>query len=217
MSTRNGKFLLWFSTLTLILACVPSLATPFPTADPNQVNQIIAQTANAAGTQTAAARPSLTPTALTPTPQNTFTPSPTFTSTVIFLLASPTSPPTATVVFSLGSGGTSADDFACEIRSVSPANGTSFNGRAEFDVSWKVKNIGQKNWSEGAIDFVFDSGTSMSSTAGYDLPTDVKRGETIDLAVDLRAPRQSGSYTTIWALRRGNNSFCKMSLMINVR
>lgn len=216
MNTRNVKYLLWFSMLILVLACVPSLATPFPTVDPDQINQIIAQTANAAATQTAAARPTLTPTVLTPTPQNTFTPSPTFTSTVIFLLASPTVP-TATVVFSLGSSGTSADDFACEVRSVSPVNGTSFNGRADFDVTWKVKNIGQKNWSEGAIDFVFDSGTSMSDTAGYDLPTDVKRQETIDLAVDLEAPRRGGSYTTTWALRRGNNSFCKMSLTINVR
>lgn len=217
MSTRNKKFLLWFSALTFILACVPSIATPLPTVDPNRINQIIVQTANAAATQTAAALPRSTATVLTPTPQNTFTPSPTFTSTVIFVLSSPTSPATATATFSLGGGGTSADDFACEVRSVSPPNGTTFNGRDDFDVTWRVRNIGQKNWSEANVDFVFDSGTNMSDIAGYDLPSDVRRGETADLVADMEAPRRSGTYTTTWALRRGNNTFCRMNLTINVR
>lgn len=217
MSIRKRNFLLGFATLALVLACVPSIGTPFPTMDPNQVNQIIAQTANAAGTQTAAARPSFTPTVLTPTPQNTFTPSPTFTSTVIFILASPTSPPTATVMFILGGGGTSSDDFACQVLNVNPSNGTSFDGRDDFDVTWRVKNIGQKNWSRNNIDFVFDSGANMSETAGYDLPADVGRDDSISLVADLEAPRRSGTYTTTWALRRGTNSFCKMSLTIHVR
>lgn len=203
--------------LAVVMACVPSLATPFPTVDPNQVNQIIAQTANAAGTQTAAALPSFTPTVLTPTPPNTFTPSPTFTSTVIFILASPTSPPTSTVVFVLGGGGTSADDFACRVESVSPSSGTSFDSRDDFDVTWRVRNIGQKNWNRNNIDFVFDSGTNMSDTAGYDLPADVGRDRTVDLVADLEAPRRSGTYTTTWALQRGTNAFCKVSLTINVR
>lgn len=217
MSTRNRKFLLWFSTLTLVLACVPTIGTPFPTADPNQINQFIAQTANAAATRTAAAVPSSTPTVLTPTPQNTFTPSPTFTPTVIFVLASPTGSATATVVYVLGGGGTSSDDFACQVVNVSPSNGTSFNGREDFDVTWRVRNIGQKNWSRNNIDFVFDSGTNMSETAGYDLPADVGRDQAVSLVADLEAPRRAGTYTTTWALQRGTNAFCKMSLTINVR
>jgi hypothetical protein len=217
MNTRRTKFLFWFSTLTFLLACVPSLATPIPAVDPNQINQFIAQTANAAKTQTAAAMPSSTPTVVTPTPENTFTPSPTFTSTVIFVLASPTSPPTATATFSLGGGGTSSDDFACQVLSVSPPNGTSFNSREGFDATWQVKNIGQKNWSENNIDYVYDSGAQLHTVAGYDLQSDVRRGRTTNIVVDMEAPRRSGTYTTTWALRRGDNSFCRMTLTINVR
>lgn len=216
MSTYFRKLLLWFSMLTFVLACVPTIATPLPTVDPNQVNQIIAQTANAAGTQTAAALPSATATVLTPTPQNTFTPSPTFTSTVIFVLITPTGSATTTPAITLGGGGTSNDDYACEILAVSPAYGTAFNGRQEFDASWTVKNIGQRNWSADNIDIVFDSGTNLSEEAGFDLPSDLRRQGTIDLAIDMRAPRRAGTYTTTWALRRGNNSFCRMSLTIRV-
>src|SRR5512134_4996 len=116
MNTRTNKFLVWSSVLAFILACAPTVATPFPTVDPNQVNQFIAQTANAAGTQTAAVLPTSTATeTLSPTPENTFTPSPTFTSTVIFILPVPIGPVTETATFSLGGGGTSADDFACEV------------------------------------------------------------------------------------------------------
>lgn len=217
MNTRNKTFLFWFSALTFALACVPTVGTPFPTVDPNQVNQIIAQTANAAGTQTAAALPSSTPTALTSTPENTFTPSPTFTSTVIFVLASPTSPPTSTVAFILGTGGTSNQDFACEVLSVSPPNGTTFRSRDEFDTTWRVKNIGQKNWTENNIDYVYENGATLHTVAGYDLQSDVRRGGSVDIVVDMEAPRRAGTYTTTWTLRRGTDSFCLMFLTINVR
>lgn len=210
--------MLWLSALAFVLACVPSVGTSIPTVDPNQINVFIAQTAHAAITQTAAALPTSTATeTLAPTPENTFTPSPTFTSTVIFILASPTSPPTATITFSLGGGGTSADDFACQVMSVSPANGTSFDNRADFDAVWKVRNIGQRNWNRTAIDYIFDSGAAIHKVAAYDLSSDVRAGATTDIIVDMVAPRDPGNYTTNWVLRRSNNEFCRLTLTINVR
>jgi hypothetical protein len=218
MITRRMHYLFWFSALAIIVACVPSIGTAVPTVDPNQVNVFIAQTANAARTQTAAAMPTSTATAIpTQTPANTFTPSPTFTSTVIFVLASPTVPVTATSTFFLGGGGTSADDFACQVLSVSPPNGTTFDGRTDFDAVWRVKNIGQRNWNRTAIDYTYDSGAQMHKVAGYDLSADVRAGATTDITVDMVAPRNSGNYTTTWTLRRSNIEFCRMTLTINVR
>jgi len=226
MSTRNIKFLFWFAILALVMACVPSLATPFPTANPNQVNQFIALTANAAATQTAVALPSSTPTAtVTPTPRNTETATLTFTSTVIFILSSPTKvlPPTLVIIGGGGSGGggssgggSSSANYACQVVSVSPSNGSSFKSRDDFDTTWRVKNTGQKNWDRNSVDFIYLSGAKIHKIAGYDLSNSVSTGSTIDLSVDMVAPKDSGTYTTTWTLSVGSKDFCNMSLTIVV-
>lgn len=217
MSTRTIKFLFWFTIVALMMACVPSFATPFPTAGPNAVNTFIVQTANAASTQTAAALPTSTPTAtLTATPHNTETASPTFTSTVIFILSSPTKPVPPTLSGGSG-GGTSSDNYACQIVSVNPSNGTSFDARADFDVTWRVKNIGTKGWDRNSTDFYYSSGSKLHQVAGYDMSKDVDPGQSIDLSADMESPKDSGNYTTTWTLRVGDRSFCNMSLTINVK
>lgn len=223
MQTRK-KVLLWFTVLALVMACAPTFGTPFPTADPGLINTFIARTANAAASQTAAVLPTHTPTETsTPTPENTATPSLTPTSTFIFVLASPTVIPTFTS-FVLGNGGssgasgaTSSEDLACQVIRVSPANGTTFNPRTDFDATWRVKNIGQKQWDRNSIDVVYESGAKIHKIAGYDLDRNVKVGESIDIVVDMIAPKDPGSYTTHWVLQASANVFCKMSLTINVR
>jgi len=91
MKTRKDlrKPLLGFITLALVMACLPAVATPLPTLDPNTINTIIAQTENAAATQTASV-PTLTATV---TPQNTATPIPTFTNIAPIILPSLTPVP----------------------------------------------------------------------------------------------------------------------------
>jgi hypothetical protein len=217
---HKQKVLIWFAALALILACVPAIAQPFPTADPNAVGTFIAQTANAASSQTAAAQPTLTYTpTLTPT-RLTDTPSPTATATVIFILSTPTPLviPTFTFISGGGSGsGTSSADFSCQVISVSPANGTSFNPRADFDATWRVRNNGQRTWDRNSIDFIYDSGDRIHKVSGYDLSANVRSGDTTNFSADMEAPQNPGTYSTAWTLRRGNNDFCKMSLTIVVR
>jgi hypothetical protein len=115
-----------------------------------------------------------------------------------------------------GGGGTSSENLACQVVSVSPANGTGFNSRADFDAKWTVKNIGQKKWDGNSIDYVYLSGDKFHKVAGYDLNTNVNVGATTTLIVDMQAPRNAGTYTTRWTLRSGNNNFCTLSLTINV-
>ena len=215
MSTHKTKLLVWLIALGLILACVPSLSTPPPPLDPNAVNTFIAQTVNAASTQTVAAMPTLTPTATaTATPRNTDTPTPTATATFIFILKSPT--PIIIPTFTSAGGGSSSENYACQVISVNPANGTSFGPRADFDAVWRVRNIGQKNWDGGSVDYVYLSGDQFHKVSGYDLNKSVKVGETVDIIVDMEAPKNSGNYTTRWTLRAGAKTFCTMSLTINV-
>jgi hypothetical protein len=100
---------------------------------------------------------------------------------------------------------------------VSPANGTSFKSRDNFDATWRVKNTGAKNWDRNSVDFLYLSGTKMHKVAGYDLGKNVNTGDTIDLAVDMEAPKASGTYSTTWTLSVGSKTFCNMSLTIEVR
>lgn len=219
MSTRKAKLINWLISLSMVLACVvPSLATPLPPSDPAAINTFIAQTVNAASTQTARVLPTSTYTpTTTPTPRNTDTPTPTVTATVLFILSSPTSLviPTFTAISS--GGGTSSDNYACQVISVTPANGTSFNSRDDFDAVWKVKNIGQKNWDRNSTDYIYVSGDKLNTVDAYDLGTTVRVGETANIIVDMRAFRNAGNYTTRWTLRTGDKTFCPISLTINVR
>lgn len=215
MTTRKTKHLLWFMALVTVMACLPGGAAPLiPTIDPNAIGTFIVQTANAAFTQTARALPSPTPTiTLTPTPRATLTDEPTATSTVIFLFFTPTPsvPPTSTLAE------TSNKAYSCQVMSVTPANGTIFQGRTEFDATWRVRNNGQRNWNKDSVDYVFLDGVRMHTVETYDLQDTVRRGETVNLTVDMVAPKRSNSYTTNWTLLAGTNTFCTLSLTIIVK
>lgn len=218
-TARKTKLLMWISALVLIMACVPAFGTPaVPTVDSGSVSTFIAQTVNAAVSQTAAVMPSATLTpSVTPT-RPTETPSPTFTSTVIFILSSPTPLPTFTSTFaSIGGSGTSSDNYACEVTRVSPPNGSSFEPRDDFDVFWTVRNIGQRNWDRTAVDYIYSTGAKIHKVSGYDLSENVRVGNSLELGVDMQAPKDPGTYTTIWTLRTGERVFCPMRFTIVVR
>jgi len=218
-ATRKTRLLVWTTAVTLVMACVvPSLAAPsVPTVDPGAASTFIAQTVIAASTRTAAAIPSLTPTAtLTPT-RNTETPEPSATATVIFILSSPTPLVIPTFTLANTGGGSSSDNFACRITRVSPANGSRLNPRDDFDAVWTVTNIGQKNWDRNSVDYVFSSGDKLHKVSGYDLSKNVRVGDSLDLGVDMQAPKNSGTYTTTWTMRSGDKKFCTMNLTIVVK
>ena len=58
----------------------------------------------------------------------------------------------------------------------------------------------------------------------YKLPVDVPRQEYVTLKVDITAPRNNGTYRTVWSLRRsdvaypnpGTDYFCHVDLTIRV-
>lgn len=216
MATQKTKLLVWVLALALILACVPTFSTPgIPTTDPGAVNTFIAQTVDSASRQTAAAIPTSTSTpTVTPT-VSTETPSPTPTSTVVFVL------PTFTVVviptFTSSGGGTSSENYSCQVTRVSPANGTTLDPREDFDAIWTVRNNGQRNWDRTSIDHLYERGDRIHKVSGYDLDENVRVGNSIDLGVDMQAPKDPGTYTTTWVLRTGNREFCTMTLTIVVR
>ncbi len=93
MASPKTKLFILLIPLLLIVGCVPALMTPtpIPPLDPNEIITFVAQTAEAAETQTMAAMPPLpaTPT-FTLTPRSTFTPLPSFTPAQPYIFPSAT-------------------------------------------------------------------------------------------------------------------------------
>ncbi len=213
ITTRRTKLLIWGTALMLIMACVPSLATqPVPTTDPGMVNTLIVQTANAAATQTAASLPSATPTLTIAPTRSTATPSPTATATVVFLFFSPTP-----LIIPTITSGTSSDSYACQVTRVSPPNGSLFGPRQDFDAFWVVKNIGKKKWERTSVDYTYSSGDKIHKISTYDLSDNVSHNGIIDLGVNMQAPKDPGTYTTVWTMRAGERLFCPLELTIVVQ
>ena len=178
---------------------------PIATLAPGGINTIVAQTAGAAGTQTAVLLPpTLTPTAtLPPTRTPTVTPSPT--ATFIFILATQSKTPTP---------GPASGDYGCNLVSQTPADDTTMKKNQTFTVSWKVRNTGSTTWDSNQVDFVYVSGAKMAAEQAIDLPKSVEPDATVTLKVDMTAPSKSGTFKTAWSLHRGKNDFCRLNISI---
>ena len=178
--------------VSTVLPAAPGSPTPSAADSATQARQ----TSAAAATQTAALiTPTVTPTSTQP-PTSTPTMTPTITLTP-FLGAFP-------------------GDLDCKVRSQSMKNGTHVDARTRFDVGWKVKNTGTATWEPGNTDFMYVDGTRMYQAEALPLPTVVAPGDVIALSAALLSPKHPGTYMTVWALRRGENRFCRVSVEIIV-
>jgi len=220
--SRQERILYSLLIVTIfVISCDVStlVATPQNTAlAPNAVNEIIAQTAAAAATQTAKLFTATFTPSITPIP--TFTPSetPTDTPTFLFILSSPTKPTkTPQLIVTPATPITpSAKDYDCQITGQSPANDSSVTANQVFQMNWTVANTGRLNWVSTSVDFVYQGGTRLYKGKGVDLPKTVAAGEVISLKITMTAPKGSGSYKTTWDLQIGQNVFCTMSVRIKV-
>ncbi|HEX8992829.1 MAG TPA: NBR1-Ig-like domain-containing protein [Anaerolineales bacterium] len=198
-------------TLLLISCDLSTLLGPaVPPPVPGAVNTIVVLTAEAAGTQTAAAiPPTWTPT-FTPSPTRTPTITPSPTPTFLFFVFTRTSVPQSATAGAPG-------DYQCSLTGQTPADGTTFSKGESFQTTWTVKNTGSVAWDTNTVDFAYVSGTNFASIKLADLPKSVAIGKSIGLRITMTAPSTSGSYQTTWGLQQGNNRFCKVTLSIVVK
>src|SRR5512138_283849 len=186
-----------FMALALLLASctAPFTPAPAPTVTP------------APPTETA-----IIPTASTtstPVPPPTLAPSATALSTPYliptFFFALPTQTPTP------------ASELDCRLLSQSVPNGTTFHPSERFSVGWNLMNTGSTTWYPGSVQFVFYGGSKLQLTSLLQIPTSVSPGQTVSLNVDMRAPKGSTTYTTLWSLQRGSTYFCRVKVSILVQ
>ncbi len=90
------------------------------------------------------------------------------------------------------------DDITVPDNSVMAPNQT-------FQKVWRIQNIGSCTWTP-AYQLVFMSGNSMSGPATVNLPRSVAPNQTIDIAVDLRAPGNPGEYQGNWVIRNASGA-----------
>jgi len=202
---------------------------PVSTLAPGAVETIIFETAAAAQTQTVQALP---PTqVITDTPTLTKTPTQTPSPTATFLFVLPTSTPvvlpTVSNLSSSGSGSSSTSSDSnthdyegslhCDLVGKSPHDGTVFSPRKKFTVRWTVKNTGTASWRKHTIDYRYIGGDKFHDRERYDLNVVVDPGETVDIMVDMHAPKNPGSYETTWVVGLNTGGLCKMTLAIVVK
>ena len=179
-------------TASLLLSGCSKSAQSTPTVDSLLVITQAAQTAQAILTNAALLTPSAT---ITPTPTLTNTPEPptaTFTVTLVTSLASPTMTPQSSV------------DNAIYIDQ-SPTDGTIVTPGSEFNVVWRIKNVGVSTWTTD-YRLRYYAGTLMSAVTAVSLTSTVKPQEEIQIILPVKAPTAAGEYTTIWVLSNAQDA-----------
>ena len=148
---------------------------------------------------------------LTPTPT---TAQPTFTPTA---MPSPTPlPDTPSLTPTLAVTESPEEQLSCRVMSQSIKNGSHFGPREDFDMGWLVRNTGSADWDASSMEFTYFSGTKMYLFSPVHLDANVEHGEKVALSASLVAPKNSGTYRTVWALRQGTYYFCYVSIRIIV-
>ena len=216
---RRIRPLILFLAISSLFACALPFDIPGinPTSAPLVgIETIVAQTAGAAASQTAALfTATLTPT-LTPFPTAIPSDTPTVTPTFLFILLSPTTIP-GSIITPATPITPSATDYECQLAGQTPANDSTMPASKDFVTIWTVANSGRKTWDDTSIDFIYLSGAKLSKGKGADLPNSIAPGEAVSLKITMTAPKNPGTYRTVWALRLGQNEFCTMSLRIVVQ
>jgi hypothetical protein len=214
----NGRYspfkLCIYVSLLFLMACAPAVAAP----DPGLLETIVAATVQALPTHTPEPTVTLTVppthTRVSPTPSETSTPFPTLTPMPTFT-DTPTETPTPTPTSDSGPevGKRQGDsNFACIVLGRTPAG--VFKGKPEQNVSvtWRIRNVGDREWRTDGIDYGYVSGEKMSAGADlFDLHQTVLAGREVDITVLFKLPKGPGAYTTTWALYRGSTAFCNFS------
>ena len=163
-------------------------ATPQPAATLNALYTAAAQTLEGMSTQAAAATQS----------------SPTPTLSLSGSTATPTVVNTYTSVPPLSPVPQSRCDAASFVSDVTYPDGSNVALGSSFTKIWRLKNTGTCTWTTSYA-LVFVSGDRLNAPTAIALPTSVGPGQTVDLAVNLTTPNQTGHYRGYWQLRNASN------------
>jgi hypothetical protein len=84
-----------------------------------------------------------------------------------------------------------------------PKDGSTMPKNASFDMHLFIKNTGTTTWTT-AYKLVFYAGDQMGSPVDFNMPNEVKPGETVKLLFTMTAPDSTGAKQTIWAMQNAD-------------
>lgn len=85
------------------------------------------------------------------------------------------------------------------VADVSVPDGSKIPGGDTFVKTWRLKNTGSCTW-DTRFDIAFVKGTQLAVAKLYDLKTNVRPGETVDISIEMIAPANNGEYKSEWML-----------------
>ena len=184
-----------FLTLTLLAsllyACGPT-APVEPTIDVNAIHTFAAETVIAEFTQTARAIPPTS--AVTATEAATVTPE-------------ASKQPTETPVPTDNPFEATATETLCDdgkwVSDVTVPDGTEMTPGQDFVKTWKIRNTGSCTWGTGYT-VIFAFGEKMSGIA-EPLTGAVAPGEEVEVSVRLKAPSNTGEFSSTWRMANASN------------
>lgn len=98
---------------------------------------------------------------------------------------------------------------ACEraafVSDVTVPDGTRFSPGAVFTKTWRLRNSGTCAWNTN-YNFVFYSGSQMDAPTSLRMPTTVYPGQTVDIALNMIAPQEAGTYRGHWILQSASGA-----------
>lgn len=90
-------------------------------------------------------------------------------------------------------------DYMTFVSDVTITDGHQVRPGERFRKTWRVKNTGNTVWTP-YYSFVYVSGDRMNGQE-INVPVTVYPGQTVDLSVDLTAPKDRGTYRGYWQMR----------------
>jgi cytoskeletal protein RodZ len=222
-----GLSIISFILVAAILAgCSFNLAPAAPTTAPSStpqatseqevdVNQVRTQAAETVIADLTKNAPTATPV----TPTDTATPQATITITLTNTPVPPTARPTATWIPWTKTPVYTATlaAYNCTITDYSPKSSENIKVSTDFDGRWVVKNTGTQTWVKTEVDIKYISGTKFQTKVDiFDLKSDVVKGDSYTVIVDMKTPADAGSYNTTWAIVQGGLTICSLNLTVTV-
>ena len=113
----------------------------------------------------------------------------------VALVPVPTSAPTVSAASSLPTG----TDYMTFAGDVTITDGHQVRPGERFRKTWRVKNTGNTTWTP-YYSFVYVSGDRMEGR-NINIPATVYPGQTVELSVNLIAPKDDGTYRGYWQMQ----------------
>ncbi len=97
-------------------------------------------------------------------------------------------------------------DRAAFVADVTAPDGSPYQVNTAFVKTWRIKNVGTATWTTSYA-LVFVKGVAMTTTTDIPLAVAVEPGQTVDLAINLVVPAQTGRVRGFWQLRNAAGAF----------